>query len=111
MPRGARLDAPNVLHHVMALGTEGQDIFQDTRVCNEFLRRLSKMVTEGKVQLCAWCLISNHFHLLVRPRIMLLSNRMRRLMTGYAVGHNRRHKRRRAARRRPLLVVMGLSSS
>lgn len=94
MPRGARLDVPNVLHHVMARGIEGQDIFRDTRDCNEFLQRLSKVLTAGKVQLCAWCLMSNHFHLLVRPRVMLLSTMMRRLMTGYAVWHNRRHSRK-----------------
>ena len=94
MPRGARLDVPNVLHHVMARGIEGQDIFRDTRDCNEFLRRLSEVVTEGKVQLFAWCLLPNHFHLLVRPRVMLLSTMMRRLMTGYAVWHNRRHNRK-----------------
>ena len=94
MPRGARLDVPNVLHHVMARGIEGQDIFRDTRDYNEFLRRLSEVVTEGRVKLFAWCLLSNHFHLLVRPRVMLLSTMMRRLMTGYAVWHNRRHGRK-----------------
>lgn len=94
MPRGARLDVPNVLHHVMARGIEGQDIFRDTRDYNEFLRRLSEVVTEGKVQLFAWCLLPNHFHLLIRPRVMLLSTMMRRLMTGYAVWHNRRHERK-----------------
>jgi len=94
MPRGARLDVPNVLHHVMARGIEGQDIFRDTRDCNEFLLRLSEVVAEGKVQLFAWCLLPNHFHLLVRPCVMLLSTMMRRLMTGYAVWHNRRHDRK-----------------
>jgi len=94
MPRGARLDVPNVLHHVMARGIDGQDIFRDTRDCNEFLSRLSEVVTEGRVQLFAWCLLPNHFHLLVQPRVMLLSTMMRRLMTGYAVWHNRRHGRK-----------------
>ena len=94
MPRGARLDVPNVLHHVMARGIEGQDIFRDTRDLSEFLHRLSQVVTEGKVQLFAWCLMPNHFHFLVRPRVMLLSTMMRRLMTGYAVWHNRRHNRK-----------------
>lgn len=79
---------------MMARGIEGQDIFRDTRDCNEFLRPLSKVVPEGKVQLCAWYLMSNHFHLLVRPRAMLLSTMMRRLMTGYAVWHNRRYSRK-----------------
>jgi REP element-mobilizing transposase RayT len=78
----------------MARGIEGQDIFRDTRDLSEFLHRLSQLVTEGKVQLFAWCLMPNHFHFLVRPRVMLLSTMMRRLMTGYAVWHNRRHNRK-----------------
>jgi REP element-mobilizing transposase RayT len=78
----------------MARGIEGQDIFRDTRDRNEFLRRLSQVVIEGKIELFAWCLLPNHFHLLVRPRVMLLSTMMRRLMTGYAVWHNRRYGRK-----------------
>lgn len=78
----------------MARGIEGRDIFRDTRDWDQFLWRLSEVVTEGKVQLFAWCLMSNHFHLLLRPREMLLSTMMRRLMTGYAVWHNLRHSRK-----------------
>lgn len=79
---------------MMARGIEGQDIFRDTRDLSQFLHRLSQVVTEGKVQLFAWCLMPNHFHFLVRPRVMFLSTMMRRLMTGYAVWHNRRHNRK-----------------
>ena len=53
MPRKARLDATGVLLHVMARGTEGRDIFRDTKDREAFLRRLSEVVTEGSVQLLA----------------------------------------------------------
>ncbi|MGD8227432.1 MAG: transposase [Desulfobacteraceae bacterium] len=94
MPRSARLDVPNVLQHVMARGIEGRDIFRDIRDREAFLQRLSKIVTEGKGQLFAWCLMPNHIHLLMRPQEMTLANMMRRLLTGYAVWHNRRHNRK-----------------
>lgn len=94
MPRSARLDVPDVLQHVMARGIEGRDIFRDTKDREAFLKRLSDLVTKGNVQLLAWCLMPNHFHLLLRTHGMSLAAMMRRLMTGYAVWHNRRHDRK-----------------
>ena len=94
MPRQARLDVPEILQHVMARGIEGRDIFRDMNDREAFLDRLSELVTKGSVQLLAWCLMPNHFHLLLRTREMSLATLMRRLMTGYAVWHNRRHQRK-----------------
>jgi putative transposase len=94
MPRSARLDVPDVLQHVMARGIEGRDIFRDAKDKQAFLKRLSDLVTKGNVQLLAWCLMPNHFHLLLRTHGMSLATMMRRLMTGYAVWHNRRHDRK-----------------
>jgi len=78
----------------MARGIEGRDIFRDTKDREAFLKRLSDLVTKGNVQLLAWSLMPNHFHLLLRTREMSLSTLMRRLMTGYAVWHNRKHERK-----------------
>lgn len=94
MPRSARIDVPDVLQHVMARGIEGRDIFRDKKDREAFLKRLSDLVTKGNVQLLAWCLMPNHFHLLLRTHGMSLATMMRRLMTGYAVWHNRRHDRK-----------------
>jgi REP element-mobilizing transposase RayT len=94
MPRSARLDVPDVLQHVMARGIEGRDIFRDKKDREAFLKRLSDLVTKGNVQLLAWSLMPNHFHLLLRTHGMSLATLMRRLMTGYAVWHNRRHDRK-----------------
>ena len=94
MPRSARLDVPEVLQHVMARGIEGRDIFLDTKDREAFLKRLSDLVEKGNVQLLAWCLMPNHFHLLLRTREMSLATLMRRLMTGCAMWHNRRHDRK-----------------
>jgi hypothetical protein len=40
MPRQARLDAPGLVHHVMARGLNRQKIFQSRTDCDDFLRRL-----------------------------------------------------------------------
>lgn len=96
MPRNARLDVPNLVHHVMARGIDGCDIFQNDTDRYSFLQRLADIITHsGRTSLYAWALMSNHFHLLVRPEgDVHLANLMQRLMTGYAVNFNKCHKRK-----------------
>jgi REP element-mobilizing transposase RayT len=93
MPRQARLDAPGVLQHVMARGIERRKIFWDDKDRSSFLERLAVILEETQTQCYAWTLIPNHFHLLLRTGPTSLSTVMRRLMTGYAVTFNIRHRR------------------
>ena len=94
MPRQPRLDIPGLVHHVMARGIEGRDLFRDDNDREGFLKRLADGVSKpGGPQLYAWALMSNHFHLLLRGGEGCLSPMMRRLMTGHAVTYNLRHKR------------------
>ena len=106
MPRQARLDAPGVLQHVMARGIERRKIFWDDKDRTSFLERLALILEETQTQCYAWTLIPNHFHLLLRTGLSAsadasrcragatpLSSVMRRLMTGYAVTFNIRHRR------------------
>ena len=93
MPRQARLDAPGVLQHVMARGIERRKIFRDDKDRASFLERLAVILEETQTQCYAWALIPNHFHFLLRTGQTPLSTVMRRLMTGYAVTFNLRHRR------------------
>jgi putative transposase len=93
MPRQARLDAPGVLQHVMARGIERRKIFWDDKDRSSFLDRLALILEETQTQCYAWALIPNHFHILLRTAAAPLSKVMRRLMTGYAVTFNIRHRR------------------
>ncbi|MCK4467709.1 MAG: transposase [Desulfobacterales bacterium] len=106
MPRQPRLDAPGVLQHVMARGIERRKIFWDDKDRSSFLKRLAMLLEETQTQCYAWALIPNHFHLLLRTGLSAsadasrcragptpLSTVMRRLMTGYAVTFNIRHRR------------------
>ena len=95
MPRQARLDAPGLVHHVMARGIEDQRIFRDNKDREGFLTRLAEIVaSSGGASLYAWALMSNHFHLLLRTDEHLLSPIMQRLMTGHAVSYNHRYRRK-----------------
>jgi REP element-mobilizing transposase RayT len=77
----------------MARGIEKREIFRDRNDRHAFLERLSEIIIEGQAKLYAWALMPNHFHLLLRPQVASMVDIMRRLMTGYSVWHNRRHKR------------------
>jgi REP element-mobilizing transposase RayT len=77
----------------MVRGIEKRDIFLDDTDRASFVQRLSALLQETGTQCLAWALMSNHFHLLVRPKRERLSLFMRRLLTGYAVTFNFRHRR------------------
>ena len=92
MPRQARLDAEGTLHHVIARGIERCTIFRDTGDREQFVNRLGELIEKTETTIYAWTLLPNHFHLLLRSAPEGLSGCMRRLMTGYAVTFNRRHR-------------------
>lgn len=93
MPRQARIDAPCAVHHIIARGIDRGVIFRDKRDHDDFLRRLGAILEETETLCYAWALIPNHFHLLLITGNVPLASVMRRLLTGYAVSFNRRHRR------------------
>ncbi len=93
MPRQARLDAPGTLHHVIIRGIEKRKIVDDKDDRKNFVTRLGDLASETKTEIYAWALMSNHAHILLRSGPPGLSNYMRRLLSGYAITYNLRHKR------------------
>ncbi len=93
MPRGSRLDAPGVLHHVMVRGLEQCAIFSGDDDRADFVRRLASLLPETQTTCVAWCLLSNHVHLALRSGPKGLAHLMRRLLTGYAASFNHRNGR------------------
>jgi len=93
MPRKARIDAPGALHHIIIRGIEKRQIFRDDRDRNQFVQRLADILTETEAPCYAWALIPNHAHLLLKTGLTPIATIMRRLLTGYAVYFNRRHRR------------------
>ena len=93
MPRKARIDAPGALHHIIARGIGRRKVFDDNDDRDFFMERLGKVVSDTETQCFAWALMPNHFHLLLKTGIIPISTVMKRLLTGYAMHYNRRHKR------------------
>ena len=93
MPRKTRIDASGAIHHVIFRGIERSSIFRDYKDYENFISRLSLLVSETSTACYAWVLMKNHVHLLLRSGRVSLSSLMRRLLTGYAQQFNRRHNR------------------
>ena len=93
MPRQCRLDAPGILHHVMGRGIEKRNIFFNDSDRHDFIERLAILCEDEAWDIYAWVLLPNHFHLLCKTRNRPLSSCMRKLLTGYVVNFNRRHRR------------------
>ena len=93
MPRKSRIDGPGALHHIIVRGIERKAIFRENRDRDEFLERLGRNLEESRTPCYAWSLLPNHFHLLLRTGATPISMVMRRVLTGYAVDYNRRHRR------------------
>jgi REP element-mobilizing transposase RayT len=93
MPRKARVDAAGALHHIIVRGIERRKIFWDDEDRDSFVKRLAQVLTETQTDCFAWALLPNHAHLLLRTGLTPISVVMRRLLTGYAVQFNRRHRR------------------
>jgi len=93
MPRGARLDTPGALHHVMVRGIERTEIVVDDEDRLDFVNRLGKAAGKTGTVIYAWALMSNHAHLLLRSGSSGLPMFMRCVLTGYSVRFNKRHHR------------------
>jgi len=93
MPRQARIDAPGAVHHIVARGIERGKIYRDDEDRHNFITRLGELVIETRTRCYAWALIPNHFHLLLETGNVPIATFMRRMLTGYAIGFNRRHRR------------------
>ncbi len=93
MPRKARIDAPGALHHIIVRGIERRKIFKDNADRQSFIERIGDILSDSQTPCYAWALIPNHFHLLLKTGLIPIATIMRRLLTGYAVYFNRRHRR------------------
>ena len=94
MPYGPRLDWTGAVHHVMSRGIDGRRIFTETSECIDFLERLGKVVRELNLNIYAWVLMPNHFHLLVETGEVPLSKCMQGILTGFAMRYNLVHERK-----------------
>ena len=93
MSRPLRLQLPGGVYHVTARGNDRRPIFEDDDDCARFLIGLASTVARYRVLCHAYCLMGNHYHLLVQTPEANLSAAMRQLNGVYTQRFNRRHER------------------
>src|SRR5688572_16117828 len=93
MPRPPRDQGPGYFH-VTTRGNNRRDIFYSADDRRLFLKILARVASEREWVLQTWCLMTNHFHLLVDAPYPNLSAGMQRLNGVYAQWFNAWHHRR-----------------
>jgi REP element-mobilizing transposase RayT len=92
MSRPLRIEYPNAWYHVMNRGRRGEDIFSDSEDFRIFIELLKESAGHWNVKISAYCLLSNHYHLLIQTPLGNLSRFMRHLNGVYTQRYNRTHK-------------------
>lgn len=93
MPRSIRLEYPGALYHVTARGVQQAAIFVDDRDRISLLTIAAQMLRICHAQAFSFCLMGNHYHLVLQTRKANLSVLMRRINSLYSLAFNRRHDR------------------
>lgn len=93
MSRPLRLEFAGALYHLTARGNARSNIFLDDTDRALFLDLLGKEISQQGWRLYAYCLMSNHYHMLIETPEPNLVAGMRRLNGVYTQAFNRRHRR------------------
>lgn len=91
MARPLRIEFPGAWYHIMNRGRRREDIFQDQKDYQAFLDLLASTSRMFRVGIAAYCLMPNHYHLLIHTPEGNCSRAMRHLAGVYTQMFNRRH--------------------
>lgn len=94
MPRCRRAYAQSGIYHVMIRGIDKGVIFHDTDDCVFFTRLLAKYKRDMGFKVHAYCIMSNHAHLVIEEGFeKQITSIMRRLNTSYVIRYNHKYGR------------------
>jgi len=93
MARRLRIQNASGWYHVINRGIDRQGIYRNDRDCEHFVKLLGEMSARYGVEVHAYVLMGNHYHLVVRVMDGNLSGAMQWLNVSYSVWSNRRHGR------------------
>jgi putative transposase len=92
MARKLRIQYPGAIYHVMNRGDRREPVFADDQDRQRFLETLGETCQKTRWQVHAYCLMKNHFHLVIETPQPNLVTGMKWLLGTYTGRHNRRHK-------------------
>ncbi len=92
MARPLRVEFDGAIYHVTSRGNAREDIFDDDGDRKMFLEVLGKVVNRFNWLCHAYCLMDNHYHMVIETPQANLSKGMRQLNGLYTQVYNRRHR-------------------
>lgn len=92
MARPLRIEYPGALYHITSRGNSRRNIYKDNQDRDIFFNVLAQIVNRYRFICYAYCLMDNHYHLLIETQDANLSLGMRQLNGVYTQRFNRRHK-------------------
>ncbi len=92
MPRRPRIESAG-FHHIINRGVEKRKIFMDDSDKDKFLEILCEVAKHYQFKIHSYCLMDNHYHLLLENTLENLSLGMRQLNSSYAKYFNKRYTR------------------
>lgn len=93
MARHLRAEVEGGLYHIIARGNNRQNIFHSDEDFKKFLSLLAAQKAKLGFYLYSYCLMSNHFHLLIERQAEPVGRIMQRVLTGYSQYHNRKYRK------------------
>lgn len=93
MPRFSRKPGITGIHHIVIRGINKEDLFLDDRDHCRFLEILNKYKQKTDCRVLAYCIMSNHVHLLLRTGYETVGDTMRRILISYSHYFNKKYER------------------
>lgn len=91
MVRPLRIEYPGAVHHVTSRGDRREPIYRDDQDRCTHLDVIARALIRFGAQALSWCLMGNHYHLVLRTGEVPLSRVMRQINGVYTQAFNRRH--------------------
>jgi REP element-mobilizing transposase RayT len=93
MARPLRIEYEGALYHITSRGNEKKEIFKNDTDRRRFLSYLQDIHQRFNIIVHAWCLMNNHYHLLMETPLANLSRSMQKLNSSYTTYYNVKHER------------------
>jgi putative transposase len=93
MARPLRIEFPGAVYHVTSRGDRREAIFEDDQDRDTFLTVVAQATERFDAVVLAYCLMDNHYHLVLHTRRGNLSRLMQQLNGVYTQAYNRRHRK------------------
>lgn len=93
MSRPLRIEYPGAFYHVINRGNAGENIFKANRDHEAFLAYLEAAVERFGIAIHSYCLMTNHYHLLIETPHANLSTAIQWLNVSYATWFNKKRNR------------------